>query len=195
MFRSYRNLSLVNCTLKFIFGILGLTSLLMFSSCDKRSTLKRRIKREVTKMVDRPLNLSFKVDEVWKDTIVNDASFPDDCYRIVTFIPVKSCTKCVMKVIPVLDSIRAEMNKNERTKLIVITDANVSEVQKVLSELNVNSQVYIDKEGVYLKNNNMTNVLDRNKTLLIDNLGKIVLVGEPYYNPDMKKLYLSVVSK
>ena len=87
---NYYKKMLVKKIARYSFLVLGFISFFLFISCDNRSTLKRRIKREVTKMVGRPLDLGFEVDEVWKDTVAYGASFPNDCYRIVTFIPVKS---------------------------------------------------------------------------------------------------------
>ncbi len=183
-----------NNKLNFILFFIGLISCLFFMSC-KSDTQQKRIKKEVKYLMGRTIDFNAHFNEVNSDTIIDNATIPDDCYRIVCFIPVKSCTKCVLSVVPILDSIRAEMNKISSTKLVVITDKDDVSLKEALSELNITSSLYSDVNNDYLRINKMSNVLDRNKTILIDNHNRVVIVGEPFHNSKMKDLYLKAVSE
>lgn len=146
-------------------------------------------------MMGSKIDFNFEMNEISTDTIIFQAVIPEDCYRIVSFIPKIECSKCMLKIIPVMDTIAALMNKSECTKLVIITDYNDNdELQKTLGELNVSHSIYVDINNKFLEKNEMTNVMARNKTILVDKNGKIVLVGEPFHNTKMKDLYLSVVS-
>lgn len=183
-----------NIRINSCFFLIGLVLFSFLISCNDKYQ-KNRIKKEVKSLIGKTINLNIEVNEAFSDTIIKNAVIPDDCYRIVSFIPIKSCTKCMLKIIPVMDSIRFQMNKTESTKLIIITDQTDDELKKVLSELNITSSVYFDVNNEYLGKNKMTNILDRNKTVLVDKQGKIILVGEPFYNNRMRELYLNAVLK
>lgn len=174
--------------------VIGLFLCSFLTSCHKQSQ-QDRIKKEIRKMMGSKIDFNFEMNEISTDTIIFQAVIPEDCYRIVSFIPKIECSKCMLKIIPVMDTIAALMNKSECTKLVIITDYNDNdELQKTLGELNVSHSIYVDINNKFLEKNEMTNVMARNKTILVDKNGKIVLVGEPFHNTKMKDLYLSVVS-
>lgn len=164
------------------------------TSCTNQSQ-QARIKKEIKKMMGSKIDLKFEANEISADTIIYQSVIPEDCYRIVSFIPKIECSKCMLRIIPVMDSIAAIMNKSECTKLVIITDHNDYDVlQKTLGELNVSHSIYVDVNNEFLEKNEMTNIMARNKTVLVDKKGKIVLVGEPFHNSKMIDLYLNAVA-
>lgn len=171
-----------------------LISTLVFSfACKSKQEQEAEtiIKEWVGKEIIFPDNLKCMVQG--EDTICED--YFDKTYKIFLYIDSGGCTKCKTRI-PEWSNLIDEAEKNFGDKLSIIMVSHPNE-KKSLNELAMNCRfnhpIFIDSANIINKWNHFP-VSDTYKCFLLDEKNKVLLVGNPIYNPTIWQLYKEMIT-
>lgn len=123
----------------------------------------------------------------------------DGDLKILLYIDAVGCTSCKMRIsewklfISQIDSI-----SNNSIPFIFIMrpkDTNNNDyIRSFLKKNFFNKPVYIDNDNIMNNKNHFPTEIQL-QTFLLDRENKVILMGNPIYNPEIKQLYLKVIKE
>ncbi|MDL2247135.1 DUF1573 domain-containing protein [Bacteroides sp. OttesenSCG-928-J23] len=166
--------------------------LLFLSSCKdtKKGNITRLVKEWEGKEIIFPNDIVYTI--YGKDTIVNNRPKAD--YTIVTYIDSMGCTSCKIQ----LDRWKSVMMEIDSlvTKSVLFQFVFHSKDKKDLHYLfkrdKFDYPVWIDEDDSFNRINNFP----KNRlfyTFLLDNNNKVIALGDPIRNPQIKKMYIQII--
>ena len=176
---------------RFLFLLLGVLCLVSCKESEKER-IARLVKEWEGKEILFPQNPIFTIQG--KDTV--DFDFKDSEYKIVTYVDSVGCTSCKLHLerwktfIKDVDSV---MNGSVPF-VFVFHPKNVKELRHILRGHAFNYPVFFDEKDDF-------NVLNRFpsemmfQTFLLDKENKVMALGNPVLNPQIKDLYLTQLGR
>lgn len=114
-------------------------------------------------------------------------------YKIVTYVDGAGCTSCKLQLpkwAKWIDELRE--SKNNVDVLFFISPNDAENLEILLQYYGFTYPVYIDEKDIFNQKNNLpTNELFQ--TFLLDRDNRVVAVGNPIHNPQVKELYLKII--
>ena len=165
-----------------------LLSLLTLSSCEK-SGLKEELIRLKESTIIMPYSKMERIYLSSTDTV------SESQLMIVHYIDDFNCTDCIVK-----DLANKEISKKIKYKIqhTYIIDCNKQTAKTFcnLMEKHLSQGIiYIDSTRQFIKTNPQVAKSKLFHTLVINNTGKVLLVGDPYLNNKMTSLFEQIIEK
>lgn len=177
----------MNDLTRFLYSCL-LLCLLISCTGDKKHIIERLVNEWNGKSIEFPDNPVFFLNgAVVQDTI------PVSNYKILSYIDSAGCTSCKlrlsqwMKFIAELDSVDANV-----PILFFICPNDIWELKKVLRRERFHYPICIDEKDELNELNNFPS-LSHFHTFLLNRDNKIIAMGNPISNIEVKKLYFNVI--
>ena len=174
---------------RFLFLLLGVLCLV---SC--KESEKERIARLVNEWEGKeilfPQNPIFTIQG--KDTV--DFDFLNSEYKIVTYVDSTGCTGCKLQL-PRWKEFMTEVDSlmnNSIPFIFVFHPKNVKELRHTLRNYSFNYPVCFDEMDDFNKLNRFPSDMTF-QTFLLDGSNRVVAIGNPILNPNVKKLYLKTL--
>ena len=165
--------------------------ILLFTSCHSKreNEVALALEEWIGKEIIIPDDIIFTIKE---DTVSYDIYSTD--YKIFTFIDSTQCTKCSLKLQEWTELMsELELLKEEGLNLImVLSPSNDSEARWALYHKGFKFPVSFDHQRRLKKLNSLPSD-DIFHTFLLDSDNRIIAVGNPATNPNIKKLYKSLL--
>lgn len=162
----------------------------IFMSCSNNKEV-----RQIKMLIGRKISFDIPLNQINEDTILKfSPSYFSQNPKIITYYDETSCTKCMISSNIImkryLDSlyIPAEL-------IVIAYPVNDSLLSSYMKDLRASFILLSDVDNMFLRKNKMEKILARNRTMLLDKNNKIVLVGEPFHNSKLAKLYRDAASK
>ena len=114
--------------------------------------------------------------------------------KFVIYFSETDCTSCAIKNLNIWQDIVNDL-KNRGVDFIFIF-ANTYNTEEVLieSKLNLDHHIYLDQYNMFNKQNYTLLNSSKYNVFLLDRNNKIILLGNPIYNPDLKSLYMNTIN-
>lgn len=129
---------------------------------------------------------------IYGDSIV-DLNIEDAKYKIVHYVDSTGCTTCKID----FDKWKAfigEFADNDSVRFVFYIHAKQKrEVKIALKNTRFDYPVCLDYEDIFNKTNDLP-LYDQFQTLLLDKDNKVVCVGNPVQNGNVKELYLNIIN-
>jgi len=161
----------------------------IFSACDYKN------EKEVIALLQswQSREIIFQKNPIFtiqgRDTV---SYLKDSKYKILTYIDSDGCAECKLrlddwkKFIIYIDSI----SDNSVQFLFFFSNLKVKNMKRILSEYQFDNPVCIDvQDSLGLLNNFPTDI--RHRTFLLDEDNKVLFVGNPMYNPEIRNLFVN----
>ena len=118
--------------------------------------------------------------------------------KVVVYLDSYVCTDCAIKNLASKwnDVIKKEYKNEGILQFLFIIASNEKNEQEVASILNLahfGHPVYLDSSDAFIKENPHIPIKGIYHTFLLDENDSVVLVGDPFKNEKMKKLFLKVI--
>lgn len=162
----------------FIFVVINLLS------CNNDAKYIRDIKRLTHQRiffpngyVELPCNSHKRLDSLIKQDI-----------KIVSYYGEVVCTSCCAKNLKMWQENIKKIDKDVAF-IIVAHSADNNEFMEFSDSLSLEYPLMYYKTNIFGENNNLEDVLAKNRTFLLNKDNKIVLVGEPFGRDQLSKLY------
>lgn len=168
--------------------ILALASFLLISCKKSKSdNISRVIVEWMGKEIIYPDGMTFTL---WgKDTIMECTD-----YTIVTYADTTGCISCKLQLknwYTFITDLKDKVANKVKTHFIFFPK-NSKEIMTLLKRDKFNYPVCIDTNNIFNKSNHLPSIM-MFQTLLLNKDNKIVAIGNPIYNPKIKKLYLKII--
>ncbi len=121
------------------------------------------------------------------------STLENNTYKIVTIIN-GYCTSCLDEF-RLWYELKQKYEQIKNTPIIYYVCVEDIEIIKPWIKKYKLTNTVIDKQQLYLKENNLYNYKSHLHTFLINNDNNIVLIGNPIYNPKVLNLYLKNISR
>jgi len=167
---------------------------MLLSSCsnlEKKRQVVSAIEQWIGKELLYPNSTIFTIQGV--DTLDN-AFLEEYSYTIVSYVDSIGCTSCKLQLnrwnifMQEVDSIsKKKVNLN-----FIFHPKNVQEIINILKVNAFKHPVWIDINDSFNKLNHLSSNMSF-QTFLLDKDNKVVSIGNPIYNPQVKELYLNII--
>lgn len=171
-----------------------LNIVLFLFSCEnmKNKDMQHIVSEWDGKEIKFPSNLKFTM---YGDSVVEyDISSSE--YKIVSYTDSIGCTSCKLRLsdwkefIKHLDSVSAQ----KIPVLFFLHPLNNREMKLILKQNNFEHPVCLDKKDEFNKLNTLPHDL-KFQTFLLDKFNRVVVIGNPVLNPNIKELYINRILK
>ena len=172
--------------------IYSLIFILFLGSCSKskKDQLSCFVSEWIGKEILYPNNLAFTL---WgQDTV--ETAFSRAPYKIVSYVDSVGCTSCKLQIFA-WKAFISELNLRFQDKVPVFLffhPVKTEEITFILKRDKFNYPVCIDKDDAFNKLNHFTAEMAF-QTFLLDRDNKVVAIGNPIHNPQIKELYLNII--
>lgn len=120
--------------------------------------------------------------------------FTDSEYKILTYIDSAGCTDCKLKLFlwnefkHTVDS----LNGMNVSFIFYSNMRNKNELERLIRRDNFACPIYLDIHDQFYQLNNISTDITY-QTFLLDKSNKVIAIGNPIHNPQIKKLYLNII--
>lgn len=169
--------------------LLILLSLIVLISCEesRRDEIARLIKEWDGKEVRFPERPIFTIQG--KDTV--DFSFCDAEYKVVSYIDSIGCISCKLQLDRWMSFIHEvdSLTNGGVPFVFCFHTSDIKEIRRVTWKYNFKYPVFLDEKGTFYALNRLPDDMDF-QTFLLDKGNRIIAIGNPILNPNVKELYL-----
>lgn len=159
-------------------------------SCGSRDSEQRAVVKEwIGKKLIIPEELTFQIQDTPIDYDFNDADF-----KIVTYIDSTGCTGCKMKL-RMWDKFINEIMKRDDVSvsfIMIINTAYSDKIKHIIYQNDFKHPISIDSDDLFNKVNEFPKH-DNFRTMLLDLDNRVLAIGNPVYNPNIKELYRNLI--
>ena len=114
----------------------------------------------------------------------------DNLYRIVTRVDSSFCTPCLINYLKAAESYMEKLNCNSVEFICFIQPKSLVDLEEGISEIDLSNLVLVhDPSNNYSKVNGLEKFNSLVSSFLIDMNNKIVLIGDPLRNSEVKSIY------
>lgn len=174
--------------------VLGLCVCLLVASCgeSEKERLSRLVSEWEGKEILFPTHSTFTIQG--KDTV--DFDFRDADYKVVMYIDSVGCTSCKLQLhrwkqlVAEVDS----LTNGSVPFLFYFHPKDMKELRYLTRRDGFTYPVCFDEQDEINRLNQFPSVMDF-QTFLLDKDNKVVAMGNPVLNPNIKDLYLEVISR
>ena len=161
----------------------------LFASCYSRE------EREIRRLIGRKVDLTGPY--LYMDSInVFDTIPYGSGVRIMTILDYNECYTCTFKALINLQNL-IQKEKNIYSDINVLAVAKQLDIEKAQNELkrwNLKTILMVDSTDYYIRKNHFEKLLHRNRTFIIDNANRIVLVGDPILSRQLRPQFLKILN-
>lgn len=168
--------------------------ILLLCSCSKspKEHLSNLVSEWTGKAIIYPNDLAFTL---WgQDTVETD--FFRVPYKIVSYVDSVGCVSCKLQIFA-WEAFISELNlrfQNNVSAFLFFHSGKSEEISFILKRDKFNNPVYIDKNDSFRKLNHFPSETEF-QTFLLDKNNKVLAIGNPIHNPQIKKLYFDIILK
>lgn len=134
------------------------------------------------------------INYIWSSRLCSSNSlYP---HSIVFFISNERCQSCYFSKLVAYERNNFEVLKRKGVKFIYIFSSEVHNVESLKNEIlnsRINGTVYIDTCNAFLNANPHIPDNELYHTFVIDKSGKVLMVGNPFHNDKMAKLFRKII--
>lgn len=164
-------------------------SFIFFTACNSR---KERINEQVSILYSNKID----IPTLEMETIVCDSTYlhKKPNFRLLVYLDSTECTPCYASHYQEWEFILKECRRYEPSisLTVIIETKNLSEdVKGKFMVSNFARTIFIDKEGAFRKRNPFFPESEIMHVLLLDDGGRVILVGNPLNNKKIEKLLYS----
>lgn len=173
--------------MKFRF-LIFIVLIIIIYSCNNRN---KKIKGELTQIIGKKIELidtlsNYSIDKgLYKEVILPQM-------KIISYID-GSCGSCLYSLANWKELISSNEFKNISFRLYVKT-YNLKQLTLILKEIDFQYPIVVDYQNQFYQKNHIQDEINY-ETFLVDKDNNILLVGNPLFSNEIKKLYLEVVSQ
>lgn len=168
--------------------------LLLLILCSCKETEKNRISRLVNEWTGKEIiyfdNIVFTL--YGQDTL--NYSMPHSLYTIVSYVDSIGCIGCKLQL-PRWREFIHELDSTFQDDVFVsifLHPKNLEELSSILMKDKFDYPICIDLEDTFNKLNHFPSEMEF-QTFLLDKNNKVVAIGNPIHNPQVKELYLNII--
>lgn len=166
---------------------------LFFFSCQnkKKEEIKHLVSEWQGKEIQFPQDMTFTL--FTSDTV--DFTIPKSSHKILVFVDSIGCTSCKLQLhhwkelIQYTNSVTQEMIPF----LFVFQSNDRNKIQDLLKRDNFDTPICLDQSDKLNKLNHFSSD-GRFQTFLLDKDNKVVVIGNPIHNPNIRELYLKEIN-
>lgn len=157
-------------------------------SCNNRN---KKIEGELSQIIGKKIELidtlsNYSIDKgLYKEVIPHQM-------KIISYID-GSCGSCLYSLANWKELIMSREFKNVSFRLYVKT-YNLNQLSLILKEIDFHYSIVVDFQNRFYQKNNIQDEINY-QTFLVDKENKILLVGNPLFSNEIKKMYLDVISQ
>lgn len=145
-------------------------------SCGSKES---RLLREAKKLYGKQIVLPSEYESLSISGIPDITDEMHKRYKIVTYIDSSSCSECAFKIVKQWDELLKDIPAHADVGFIpVMYPYNKEEIGKLLELYAIEWPLLYDVRNEFIAKNRLK-VLARNKTFLLDENNRIIVVGEP----------------
>lgn len=163
---------------------------LALESCGSRDSEQRAVVEEwMGKEIVIPENLTFQI----QDTPIN-YDFNNADFKIVTYIDSTGCTGCKMKL-RMWDKFINEIMRRDDVSvsfIMIINTTHSDKIKDIIYQNDFKHPISIDSDDLFNKVNEFPKH-DNFRTMLLDLDNRVLAIGNPVYNPNIKELYRNLI--
>lgn len=126
-----------------------------------------------------------------KDTIPVsvDSILKQNQYKIISYVDTSYCYSCRLQLKKWKEYISEVSDKKKSVVMLLVFNSSLKhEAENLLGMVDWNMPIFFDKKGYFKKTYNIPDEFAL-QTFLLDNNNKVIAVGNPVYNPNIKELY------
>jgi hypothetical protein len=117
-------------------------------------------------------------------------------FRIVTYLDQQSCTECALQILSHWQELLAEIPPQISVGFVPVVYPNdTAELKRALQTLQIDRPLLYDKENEFLGTNKLEKILARNRSFLLDESDRIVVIGEPLISAELWQVYKNTLEK
>lgn len=155
---------------------LVLVFFLMLAAC---GTQDSRLVREAKKLYGKQIVLPSEYESLSVSGIPDIADEMYKRYKIVTYIDSSSCSECAFQLVKKWDELLRDIPLHADVGFIpVMYPYDKEEITELLEQFKIEWPLLYDVKNEFIVRNKL-NVLARNRTFMLDENNKIIVVGEP----------------
>lgn len=171
-----------------IYVLIFIILIFFFCSCNNRN---KEIENELSQILGKDVELIDTLSYFSINRGLYNDSIPHQM-KIVSYID-GSCGSCLYALASWKELLKSKDFENVFFRLYVKT-YNLNQLSLILEEIDFNYPVVVDFQNQFYEKNNIQNQINY-ETLLVNKDNKILLVGNPLLNDEIKNLYLEAISK
>lgn len=165
-------------------SILCVVLLVLFSACNRKTDIAKYVQHQMGKKV-----VLDKSHYETKDNLLLDSLFENSLLLIITTPREKSCASCFFSVLKDVHLFIDSCN-TDKVNCIIFTPESYDEYSDLKVKMEADHIFFInDYNDSYSKDNKLIKYTADYKTFLVDREKRILLVGSPFFNMRVKKLY------
>lgn len=173
--------------------ILGLCVCLLVSSCEEseKERLSRLVKEWEGREILFPAHSTFTIQG--KDTV--DFQYQDAEYKVVTYIDSIGCTSCKLQL-PRWKELMAEVDSLTGGRvpfLFYFHPKDIKELRFLTRRESFTHPVCFDEKDDFNQLNHFSNEM-MFQTFLLDRENRVIALGNPVLNPNVKEFYLNLIN-
>ncbi len=162
---------------------------LILSGCYSKEDQNKKVVQEwYGKTVVIPSSLKPKV--AGRDTTISASEILDKDYNVLTFVDTTGCTECNLRLYDwrlLIEEVK--QYSKEINFIFVIHSSNFDEISAFAVKNKFNYPLFYDYDNSFAKANKNLPAQPEFQSFLLDNEGKVILVGNPVKNKSLWKLY------
>jgi len=113
--------------------------------------------------------------------------------KIVTYLDENSCSECALQILKHWETLSQEVSGYSVGFIPVVYPNDTTELKNALQALQIDIPLFYDKGNKYIKQNKMEKVLARNRTFLLDDNNRIIVIGEPLASEALWRVYKNTI--
>ncbi len=179
--------------------VMGLFSMSLLSSCSNRNNdfLKTKLKHMETLQIKVPFSDMVRMKNL--NVVENEFAYDSADMKLIVYSDSSECNLCaIKKMYDWNDYIKMSSALHGKIVFRFIVTAPkgmLEEIKKAYFFSNVQSPIYIDTTGVFLKNNPSLPSERIFHTFLLDKNDHVILVGNPLSNPNIEELFMNIIEE
>jgi len=161
---------------------------LIITSCKKENRIEKDVEYLMGREMAFPVGYKTMPLEEKKNTEIN----LNNPIKIISYIDRFSCNSCLLETVQYW---KEEMASIDSTVpyIIILRGLYTDSLNDMFR--GCKTSVILYESDIFQSENDLENVLAKNKTFLVGHNNKILTIGEPYDNAELKKLYRKAIAK
>ncbi|MBP3419485.1 MAG: hypothetical protein J6K74_02710 [Marinifilaceae bacterium] len=158
----------------------------LLSGCNRE---RRALEAEIESFIGTTITISDTLEFRNNGTLYTSSYFDSADFKIINYIDTAGCEECKLHLYDwgrfqrELDTINCNVKV-----CFVVWSADIEPLERLARVHRFNFPLLYDSAGIFERTNSIPNLASF-RTCLVDSSNKVLLVGSPLYNRDLKSLY------
>lgn len=175
-----------------------LCSLFIGLMCSLHSCTKSDIKDGVAQILHQHIFIPYDKLDKRECSLFKDTSSIGKCFTLVTYVDGNQCVPCVLAELSSIEKTHREdslWRKMYKKYIFDVRPENATMLYRELCNLRIEQEVLFDTCGLFKQCNPKIPDSKLFHTFVLDVDGNVLLVGNPFKNQKLKKVFLSVTQE